>query len=108
MPEARPPPVRGIRVSSPSYSRPLSFGACNMLSLRNYSGNVFRFSENVPASYGNQPVSLVGVSWTRDYLVIGGSRDDLLVPTHEVAISEDVRAAFDAQLARANNAIVSS
>ena len=76
-----------------------------MMSLRKYTGNVFRFGEVVLANYGDRQVSIVGVNGTQDHLVIGGFQGDFLVPTRELDIPENQRTVLNAQLAKAQGAI---
>lgn len=72
-----------------------------MISLRKYTGNVFRFSETVMANHGGREVSIIGVNGAQDHLVVGGYRDDFLVPTSELAVPDDQRAVLSAQLEKA-------
>lgn len=73
--------------------------------LRTYTGNVFRFSETVLASHGDRQVSIVGVNGAQDHLVIGGFRDDFLVPACELTVPDDQRKVLNKQLACARNMI---
>lgn len=76
-----------------------------MISLRKYPGNVFRFGESVMANHDGRPVTIVGVNQPQDHLVVGGYRDDFLVPASELAVPDDQLSVLEEQLAKAKGAI---